>query len=294
MKFRPKEFFLPSVILHGCAFIGLIVMCWRVPTVKTPREKQFRVNLVKLSPAVSKPVSPAPRRAAKPKTVPKPKPEVKPKPKPETPKRKILVTPESVIAKQKKWREDRERKKREKKKQARKIITNVTPRVTWKPEPTVEPRKVVSRSTPLKSKDAFKESQRTLAELERSLKSDSTAIKRRMESYVRAPRSTADASDTQATIINDYFKRSILTAIDRVWAPPSARLVPRKAQCDIAFRLRRNGNVESVRVVRRSGFSVLDESAVAAVRQASFPAFPADLNKEFLDFDMSFECEPSE
>ncbi len=314
MKFRPKEFVFPSVILHGSVLALLVLMCWKAPTLKTPREKQFRVSLVQLQRPAEKSVAavpkkttkpkpkpkkpPAPSPKPKPKTKPEPKPApkkvVKPKPKPEPAKakRRILPTPKTVLEKQSKWRKERERKKREKEKQARRIITNVPPRVAWKPEP--QPRTVLPPSTPLRSKDAFAESQRRLAELERKLRSDRAAIRKRMESHLRADRFTAGASGAQAEIINDYFKRSILTAIDRVWIPPSAVLVPQVAQCDIAFRLRNNGSAGDVRVVRRSGFSALDDSAVAAVRQASFPPFPPDLSRETLDVEVPFVCEPRE
>jgi len=115
-----------------------------------------------------------------------------------------------------------------------------------------------------------------------------------MDSYVRASRFTGGASGAQATIIDNFFQRNILTAIDRVWSPPSAALVPKKSQCTVAFTLSKNGSVSNVRIVRRSGFSALDDSARSAVQQADFPAFPANLNKNSLNVEVPFVCEPNE
>ena len=46
----------------------------------------------------------------------------------------------------------------------------------------------------------------------------------------------------------------------------------------IAFRLRKNGAVSELRIVSSSGFPVLDESALDAVRTASLPAGATDLS----------------
>jgi len=323
MKFKPKDFVVPSLILHGSAIVLLIILCWKVPTIKTPKEKQFRVNLVQLPTAppvktysppkrASKPAKkttkpkPKPKKAVKPKpkpkkTVkPKPKPKkiVKPKPKPkpkvtQKPKRKILPTPKKILEKQKKWVKKRTQKKKKQKIVKRDTNTNTTYVSTWKPKPFPK-TKTVYNSPKLKSKDAFKESQQRLKELERSLNQDTSNLKKKMDSYLQASKFTGGASGAQATIINNYFRQSILTAIDKVWMPPSAALVPKKAQCDVAFTLSKNGNVSNVRIVRRSGYSVLDDSAVSAVRQANFPAFPADLNKNSLNVEVPFVCEPND
>jgi len=319
MKFRPKDFVVPSLVLHGSAIVLLIILCWKVPTIKTPKEKQFRVNLVQLPSAppvkaynppakksvkkVSKPkprpkkkVKPKPKPKKKvkskprprPKPKPKPKKKVKPKPKPKQKpkliKRKILPTPKKLITKQEDW-------KKKKKIIKRKPVTNTTHFVEWKPKPTP---KVVYQKPNFKSKNAFKKSQEKLKELEKSLHQESSALKKKMDSYVRASRFTAGTSGAQATIINNFFQQNILTAIDNVWTPPSAALVPRKSQCTIAFTLSKNGSVSNVRIVRRSGFSVLDDSAKSAIQQADFPAFPADLNKNSLNVEVPFVCEPNE
>ena len=317
MKFRPKDFVIPSIILHGSAVVLLIIVCWKVPTIKTPKEKQFRVNLVQLpsAPPVkkysppakkkSKPVKKAAKPKPKPKPTPKkpkptpkktkstPKPKPKPTPKPapqKTAKRKILPTPKKIIEKQKKWVKKRAEKKK-KKIIAKKILTNTAFASTWKPAPK---RKSTYKPPALKSKEAFKQSQEKLKELEKSLYQESSNLKKKMDSYVKASRFTGGSSGVQATIINNYFQRSILTAIDRVWLPPSAALVPKKAQCTVAFTLNKNGGASNVRIIRRSGFSILDDSAVAAVRQANFPAFPADLNKSSLNVEVPFVCEPND
>ncbi len=299
MKFRPKEFVVPSLILHGSAIVLLIILCWKVPTIKTPKEKQFRVNLVQLPSAppvkaytppakkatpkpvkkVSKPKpkpKPKPKKKVKPKPRPKPKKKVKPKPKPKPKpkliKRKILPPPKKIIKR-------------------KPVVTNKTRFVKWKSKPKP---KTVYQKPDFKSKDAFKKSREKLKELERSLNQESSDLKKKMDSYVRATRFTAGASGAQATIINNFFQQNILTAIDNVWTPPSAALVPRKSQCTIAFTLSKNGSVSNVRIVRRSGFSVLDDSAKSAIQQANFPAFPADLNKNSLNVEVPFVCEPNE
>ena len=299
MKFRPKNFVVPSLVLHGSALILLIILCWKVPTIKTPKEKQFRVNLVQLPSAppvkaykkkkkkaapkpvkkVSKPKpKPKPKKKVKPKPKPRPKPKkkVKPKPRPKSKliKRKILPAPKKIIKR-------------------KPVVTNTTPFVERKPK-IIPKTKTVYQRPNFKSKTAFKKSQEELKKLEKSLNQENSALKKKMDSYVRATRFTAGASGAQATIINNFFQQNILTAIDRVWTPPSAALVPRKAQCTISFTLSKNGSVSNVRIVRRSGFSVLDNSAKTAIQQASFPSFPADLNKNSLNVEVPFVCEPNE
>jgi len=294
MKFRPKEFVVPSLILHGSAIVLLIILCWKVPTIKTPKEKQFRVNLVQLPSAPPVKAYTPPAKKATPKTVkkvskPKPKKKVKPKPKPRPkPKKKIKPKPKKKVKPKHKLIK-RKILPAPKKIVKRKTVTNTTHFVKWKPK-----TKTIYQKPNFKSKNAFKESQKKLKDLARSLNQENSDLKKKMDSYVRASRFTGGSSGAQATIINNFFQQNILTAIDNVWTPPSAALVPRKSQCTIAFTLNKNGGVSNVRIIRRSGFSVLDNSARTAVQQANFPTFPADLNKNSLNVEVPFVCEPNE
>jgi TonB family protein len=211
--------------------------------------------------------------------------------------RKILQTPEDVRRKQEEWRaeraqqqrqrEQRRRREREQQRLVQQIATNPAP--TLKTAPI--PRATVSE-VPLQSRTAFDQSQQRLDQMQRELQQDAQAARQRMESSVQALRNTGQSvSAAQRGIINEYFRNSLMTAIDRAWNREYAASDARAGNAAVRFRLHRNGQAEGITLSRSSGSTSLDESALEAVRRASFPPFPANLQSQYLDVEAPFELE---
>lgn len=67
--------------------------------------------------------------------------------------------------------------------------------------------------------------------------------------------------------------------------PPAARKDRLRGEVQVAFTVSSAGGVAAVRVARSSGFSVLDQAAIEAVRRASpFPPIPADAGRSSWSF----------
>ena len=242
---------------------------------------------------------------------------------PEHPKaeKTVLPTPKAVKEKQQTWRKQQD-------KLVKRVITNEPPHTaTAEPPQSEKPiKRTQIAAVQLESQKAFDKYQKTLSEIERQQAESRAERQQRLQQggvpggvpggvAGGVPGGTVGgvaggtiggvAGGTVGGVlgsfgggeegaVNAFFRNSILTAIDRVWAAPSAALVPKAAQCVIGFRLDRSGRVSAVHVVRSSGFGPLDESGKAAVEQASFAAFPADINQQVLDVEVPFEVSPKE
>jgi len=296
MIFQPKKFMGPSILLHLCALGAVLLLGMNSATLKTPKEKLFKVKMVQQvqrvntqPPAeptkITKP--PAPKKElvkreppVKKKIVPEKKPElvkreIKPVKKvvktPVKPERKIMKMPDHIKTGQKKWLTERKKKKVTKKKVVQPKEEKFTPR-----EVTVSKQKLqTSQNTDTRTFDDVKRN------LDRERKDLDKRLKR---SFATAP--------SRSVQYDSYYVNQILPAIRTVWITPSAALVPKRSSCKLGFRIARNGRVSNVRVLRSSGYAVLDESAKDAITQARFPVFPSEYKESFFDVEMDFECEP--
>ena len=305
MTFQPKTFLGPSVLLHVCALGAILLISMNAATLKTPKDKQFRVKMVQSVPRVqTEPpstrteVTPPPVKkelvkVTKPEVekkteVKKPEPEQKrelvkrePKPKKELVKiptksgRTIMKMPDHIRLNQQKWLKDRERKKEEKK-------TVVKPVEEYTP---VKREITVGRD---RLKTATTSKTRTFEDVRKNLDRQRENIDKRLKSRL----SQFSAAAAHSAQHDEYYVNQIIPAIQSVWITPSAALVPKRALCTIGFRVSRDGLVSNVRVLRESGYNALDNSAVEAVRNARFPAFPSDYRENFFDVEVDFECEP--
>lgn len=79
----------------------------------------------------------------------------------------------------------------------------------------------------------------------------------------------------------------VVTRIDEVWARKQGRL----GQSVIRFTIHRDGTVDPVGILRRSGHAPLDVAALRAVQQAQLPRLPAAFQKDTLVVDLTFEYE---
>jgi TonB family protein len=74
------------------------------------------------------------------------------------------------------------------------------------------------------------------------------------------------------------------------WSPPQRLSAIRPgARAAVAFRIQRNGRTSRVSLREPSGYTLLDRSALEAVRTAGdFPPLPADYREEYLDVVVTF------
>jgi len=299
MTISAKSFLLPSVMAHGLAAVLLTVMLWSAPTFKVAKQQMIRVNLtqaaarpMRVTPpaAVPAPAQPAPPKPVPPKPAPPkptpPKPTPPPPPKPPTiqpitpPKRTVMPVPKKVVERQKKWEAEKTRKQL-----AKAAETNAPPKIVKRPPP----KKIEIADTTPRVNTAFEEARKRFEQLEN--KSGAPTTPAQPTTAQPAAASTAavgpqDSPGEQSAIIDNFFCNGIRTAIDRVWRQPPRIL----GTCEVTFRLSRDGRVSDVRV-SKAGPSELNKSALDAVQNASFPAFPANLNREYLDLEVPFICE---
>ena len=87
------------------------------------------------------------------------------------------------------------------------------------------------------------------------------------------------------------YMAGLKRAIDQKWVYPSAALREgREGRLTLELTVLKNGLLETVRVVRSSGSSVLDEEAIRAVKAAApFKPLPAEMGRERLTIRTSFD-----
>ena len=99
--------------------------------------------------------------------------------------------------------------------------------------------------------------------------------------------------DTTEVKYASYFAR-IKHQIERVWVYPS-EAVQRGISGDLTltFRISKDGNLLGVRLLNRSGYEILDVSALKAIKQAApFYPFPASIDREKLSVQANFIYTP--
>ena len=99
--------------------------------------------------------------------------------------------------------------------------------------------------------------------------------------------------DTTEVKYASYFAR-IKHQIERVWIYPS-EAVQRGISGDLTltFRISKDGNLLGVRLLNRSGYEILDVSALKAIKQAApFYPFPATIDREKLSIQANFIYTP--
>ena len=106
------------------------------------------------------------------------------------------------------------------------------------------------------------------------------------------------AEITQETISLDTqdrryvsYARAVKEKIMQQWKyPPEARLNLMEGKLSLVFSLNRNGRMDRITIVNSSGFPLLDEEAVRAVRtSAPYPAFPDHIAVGRLNIEASFD-----
>lgn len=133
-----------------------------------------------------------------------------------------------------------------------------------KPEPV---KKVVRQQKPKPPAPATKAAQEAKADVQQSNRT--------------AANQTLAGSSSSSSISPDRWKSRLYAHIKRRQRYPSqSRADRQEGTADISFQIDANGNVISVKLIRSSGFPLLDEEAIASIRRASpVPQPPPEANR---------------
>lgn len=107
-----------------------------------------------------------------------------------------------------------------------------------------------------------------------------------------------DQKDTTAALYRVRFaayQERVRTSIIQAWVLPLPPEQTQALQATVLFRVRRDGRVDGLDLVRSSGNALFDASLVRAIHRASpLPELPADYPKDLLEVEMRFSArEPS-
>jgi TonB family protein len=107
-----------------------------------------------------------------------------------------------------------------------------------------------------------------------------------------------EASIDQATIYSDtagynfsQYLNALVVRVRKNWysVMPEAARKGEKGKVVVAFTIARNGQVQDLRVVEKSGVQALERGAVAAIQNSSpFEALPAEFKGDRLTLGMPF------
>jgi protein TonB len=91
----------------------------------------------------------------------------------------------------------------------------------------------------------------------------------------------------------DRFNAEVRAAIQvAIVYPPTARMMKQQGRTRVAFTLI-GGHAENSRILQSSGIATIDAAALAAVRDAAYPATPTELAGEPLEFAVFVELDLS-
>ena len=102
--------------------------------------------------------------------------------------------------------------------------------------------------------------------------------------YAKRPRkrqlsAEATKESNNARYVNDF--RLKIERMGNVYYPPAARARNIYGEVRLLVAIRSNGKLEQVKILKSSGYGVLDEAALQSVRQAApFQPFPAELRQD--------------
>ena len=272
---------------------------------KTPKQKSQKTIIPKLVPRKPTPIPVPPKKtklAKKPKPAPKPKKVVKKTPKP--PKKEItkkapkvpekkIETKRKVKAPEKKVKAKKEIKTPEKKMKSEKKIK------TEEPKPKLEiANKLIERTfEPQQPRKQIKspelpQSQSLLAMIDGIDPEKYASIENDEDE---------ESSDEEEVSLNtkeikyaDYMAR-IKHQIEKVWTyPEQAARKGISGEITLRFKLSKDGNLLSVRMLDSSGTKILDTAAIKAVKGAApYYPFPATIKTKKLVITASFIYSPS-
>ena len=257
--------FLYSAILHVIVIVLLVVQLLFPTKISMPSTSHI-IQAVAVTESAPIPTPAPPKPVVKPmppKPVIKPTPP-KPLPKP-IPKPVLKPTPIKQIA-------------------PLPPIPALQPKPTPKPQPKPQPKpKVVKPQVqPQKAAQEKKMQQELQKDFQQQLSSDQTQINKNAQALAAAAKIKA----AQQSEI-DKYKALIIQAISEQWnMPPN---VAKNLSGEIEVRLAPGGVVLSVKLIKSTGDTVLDQSAIAAVYKASPLPVPSstDLFDKFRDLRLT-------
>ncbi len=123
-----------------------------------------------------------------------------------------------------------------------------------------------------------------------NLKRGFLAGKSKQYEYKNVKREATISIGTQSIKYASYMEH-IKNKIQNVWVyPQEAIQTDQQGQLLILFSIDKNGNLVRLKLIRSSGYSLLDKAALQAVRDASpFPPLPKRFNLDVLNIYATFE-----
>jgi protein TonB len=102
------------------------------------------------------------------------------------------------------------------------------------------------------------------------------------------PRPASSPPPASAEAVDRFDAEVLATIQAAIIYPPTAKMMKQQGRTKVAFRLVQ-GHAENPRIVQTSGIPAIDTAAVAAVRDAAYPAPPAELAGKPLEFAVFVE-----
>lgn len=260
-----KRFFFLSLVVHGLVFAGLSLL---PPSTRKPEKKEFMARLVSPEEMPAPRIIPPPKEKVKPVPVPVPPPRVKkaPPPPPAPPRREAVAPPSPPLPGRARPTPDE---------------TPVVPglgRESGKPLPEgVLPKAGGEGEGEKPSEGRGSASPRDLTKPGLSAREklfDRDVIgKAGREGTVTAKRQDAITFDTSEYRYAGYMRR-LKEKIEGIWVyPAEARARGLYGDLKIRFTILKNGRLGEIQLVRTSGYRMLDDAAIKALKDGE-PYWP--------------------
>lgn len=246
-----------SILVH-CALVGLLIVLSVFGPSRIEKRPMMRVSLLQPMPqAVAEP-TPQPPMPEPPQAEPTPAPTPIPTPKPVKSPKIIAPNPKKTPEPKKIKKPERKTTHKTKEKlDDKKIIENIpTPKPTPAPTPKQTP-KPVRTAKPVPTPPPVKKTPTP-----KPPKVRSTPVPRPPAPRVQQKQVAVEGVHVEKLGYN-YFAL-VLSRIEQNFSPP---FFPKGITCQVSITIERNGTISNIRLIRSSGNSSLDRSAIAALEK---------------------------
>jgi protein TonB len=87
----------------------------------------------------------------------------------------------------------------------------------------------------------------------------------------------------------DYYIKIVKRKVEENWITHGLNLEGQRGNPEVYFRINKDGSVAEIRMEKSSGSSTLDQSALDAVKSASFPPLPPGYKSDYLGVYYDFQ-----